>query len=135
MMSRNYVRPTRDEQARMDRIKKMGCVLSKLRAEKGLPVPRGRVELHHLVKPGKREGHNYTVALNTYYHQGRPIPYPCDSRTEAREFYGASISDGSKAFLESHGVTQWDLWEITQTKLGASTERPTSKIIPRQQVA
>lgn len=135
MMHRNYVRPTREEQARMDRIKKMGCILSKLRAAKGLPVPRGKTEIQHLVKPGKREGHLYTICLHVYYHQGRPIPYPCDSRAEAREFYGASVADGSKAFLESHGLTQWDLWEMTQGELKLPCDRPASKIVPRRNAA
>jgi hypothetical protein len=128
---KNYIAPTREEKARNDRVMKMGCILSAYRTQQGLAVPKGKTELQHLIKPGKREGHLYTICLHVWYHRGI-VPYPFQSRAEAREVYGASITQGSKAFLEDHGITQWDLWELTQGKLGMPAERPITKILPRK---
>jgi hypothetical protein len=42
--------------------------------------------------------------------------------------FGATVKDGSKAFLESHGVTQWELYDETQKLLKLPAGRPPSKI-------
>jgi hypothetical protein len=128
--SRNYVKPTALEQVRTDAARKSGCLLSMLRTEKGLFVPQyGRVEIHHLKDGNRVLGHLYTICLHSWYH--RAVPPPGMRRDEAREFYGASIADGSKAFLESHGLTERDLWLEHQKRIGGISEFPPSKIYKR----
>jgi len=131
MMHRNYTFPTRDERQREARARKLGCILSRARIAKGLPVPKqGSVDIDHLVKPGKRLGHAFSIPLHPWYHRG-VVPYPLTSKAEARELYGAAVSDGSKAFLASHGVTRMDLYIETQRLLGLPVESVPTKIFKR----
>jgi hypothetical protein len=132
MMHKNYVWPTKVEREREKAARKLGCVLSRLRAAKGLPVPKkGPIHIHHLVKPGKRYGHTYSVPLHSWYHEA-VVPYPCPSKAEARQCFGASIKHGSKAFVADHELTEWDLYDETQRLLGLPAERPPTKIVPRR---
>lgn len=131
---KNYIRPTALEQIQMRAAKKAGCILSAYRRERGLEVPKpGRLDTHHLKNGNKRMGHGFVICLHSWYHE-RVVPYPAQSIEEARERYGASLKDGSKAFLASHGITERGLWELQQTRLGLSTEWPASKIMPRREV-
>lgn len=132
MMHKNYVWPTKAERERERRARKLGCIISRIRDAKGLPFPKkGPVEMDHLVKPGRRLGHGYSIPLHPWYHRG-VVPYPCTSKAEARELYGAAVSDGSKAFLASHGVTRWDLYVTTQGLLDLIADLPPTKIVPRR---
>ncbi|HEU4601780.1 MAG TPA: Ref family recombination enhancement nuclease, partial [Steroidobacteraceae bacterium] len=82
---KNYVWPTAAEREREKAARKLGCVLSRLRIARGLPVPgKGPVHIHHLVKPGKRYGHGYSIPLHGWYHEAI-VPYPYTSKDEARE--------------------------------------------------
>lgn len=133
MRSRNYVFPTKQERDRERAARKLGCILSRIREAKGLPVPKkGAIEIDHLVKPGKRLGHAFSIPLHSWYHRG-VVPYPCTSKSEARELYGAAVSDGSKAFLESHGVTRMELYVETQRLLGLPVQTVPTKILPRRE--
>lgn len=114
----------------MDTIRAGGCILSMLRREKGLPVPEyGGLEIHHLKDGNKVLGHLYTICLHGWYHRAEP----CGGlrRDEMRELYGASLADGSKLFLASHGLTDRDLWIEQQKRLGGILEFPPSKVFRR----
>lgn len=133
MMHRNYTWPTKDDRQRERAARKLGCILSRRRLAAGLPVPKqGPVDIDHLVKPGKRLGHSMSIPLHPWYHRG-VVPYPCTSKAEARELYGAAVSDGSKAFLASHGVTRMELYAETQKLLGLPVESLPTKIMPRRE--
>lgn len=129
MMSKNQKPPTKAEKERIDRMMKLGCIISRRR-----PWPRianAKVECHHITRGGKRLGHWYTIPLTSWHHRGA-VPYPAKSKEEARAWYGASLADGSKAFIESHGVDEMQLWEEVQKLLDLPAERPVTKIIPRK---
>lgn len=129
---KNYVKPTAFEKLRMDAIRKAGCILTMLRREKGLAVPEhGRIDIQHLKDTTHTFGHLYTIALHSWYHE-RVVPYPAKSVEEARQLYGATLRDGTKAFLASHGLTDRDLWVESQKRMGMSTDFPESKILPRR---
>jgi hypothetical protein len=131
---KNQTWPTAADRARERAARKLGCVLSRNRAARELPVPeprKGSLHIHHLVMPGKRYGHSYSIPLHSWYHEAI-VPYPYTSRAEARAAFGATVKDGSKAFLESHGVTQWELYDETQRELKLPVERPPTKIMPRR---
>lgn len=127
---KGYVKPTAWESMRMNAIRKSGCILSMLRKAKGLEVPNNRVEIQHIKDTTHTLGHAYTICLDVYYHQGRP-PRGV-SIDEARARFGAALSDGSKAFLASHGLTERDLFIETNTRMGMDTSYPASKIMPRR---
>lgn len=132
---KNQTWPTAAEREREKAARKLGCVLSRLRAAKGLPVPKkGPVHIHHIVKGGKRLGHGYTVPLHGWYN-AEVVPYPYTSKYEAREVFGASVKHGSKAFLESHDITEWDVYVETQRLLGLPVETVPTKILPRRSMS
>lgn len=130
---RNSVPPTKAEQARIDAMMLHPCVLSlyRLRKHKSIPYQGAGVECQHITRGRKRLGHLYTIPLHPWYHRG-VVPYPLQSAAQARLRYGASLADGSKAFKESHGVDEFDLWKLQQEEMGLPAEMPASKILPRR---
>jgi hypothetical protein len=131
---KNQTWPNAAERARERAARKLGCVLSRNRVARGLPVPeprKGSLHIHHLLKPGKRYGHGYSIPLHSWYHEAI-IPYPYTSKAEARAAFGASVKQGSKVFLADHGVTEWELYDETQKELKLPADRPATKIMPRR---
>lgn len=94
MGSKSLPAPTRDEQRRMDLIRERGCVCCLMR----LGV-REACEIHHLVMPGKRYGHRFTVGLCQWHHRARS-----DSpAAHERALRGPALAEGSKPFREMFG--------------------------------
>jgi hypothetical protein len=120
-------KPTADESRRMDRIKEFGCIACWMRL--GVHEP---CDVHHLVMPGKRYGHRYTIGLCLWHHRGHAGALPGHTRA----LRGPSLMDGSKLF---HGIFGNDehLWAQQDRAIrwedGAAW--PTSKIVPRRAVA
>lgn len=130
MWHKNQVRATAYEKVRINAMLKAGCVMTMVRQERNLPVPAsGKIEVHHLIEGNKRLGHWWTIALHSWWHRG--VPPRGMTKEEARALYGASLSDGRKAFRESHGFDDRDLWVEAQTRLGMSVQMPPSKIYKR----
>lgn len=127
MMHRKYIPATLEERRRIERMLALGCVLTLL--ETGVKV---RAEVHHITECRKRLGHNFSIPLSPWYHRGDP-----GRRTEEEMLaeFGPSLAHGSKVFVREHKITELALWEIVQEKLGLPAERPTSKILPRRNVA
>lgn len=127
--SKDMKRPTKFEQLRIDAMMKGGCILILRRQLRRLgQVPtNGRVECHHIVDGNKRLGHLYSIPLHSWYHRG-VVPYPARSAREAREWYGASLANGSKAFKADHEVDELGLWQELQQLLGMSDELQESKV-------
>lgn len=140
MMHRNYVRPTAWEQMRIDAMMKGGCIVTIYRLDLKQPAPpsgrgvptRGKIECNHIVRSNKRMGHLYTIPMRAWYHRG-VVPSPARSIEEARELYGAPLTDGRNAFLASHGVDDIELWKYLQTLMCMTTDLPPSKILPRRE--
>ena len=95
-----YIKPTKGEKARMDRIAMMRCVAC---WDTGLCC--GNTEVHHLNMFGKaghkRRGHSYTVPLGRWHHQG--IPLNGTTTNQMRLFFGPSLKLHSKAFRATYG--------------------------------
>lgn len=125
MMSRNQPRPTAAEKERIDRMMALGCVLTWLKYGE-----RRSAECHHITVGRKRLGHWYSIPLTPWYHRGEV--FPGATRGGMRAMYGASLADGSKAFVASHGYTELELWLRIQHALGLSDELPKSKVLPRR---
>lgn len=115
MMSRGQKPPTKQECARIDRLRILGCICCRLTFGQYHPCE----EIHHIVKGGKRLGHWFTLPLCRLHHQGR-----------AKSGFWTSIAQGSKAFAAVHG-TEIDLWMKCQHMLELSDELPISKRVPR----
>lgn len=126
-MSRNQLRQTKEEAQRNKIIKANGCMLTWLKFGQ-----KKYAEIHHIVMPGKRLGHWYTIPLSPWYHRGACDPEK--TKTEMRAKYGASLADGTRAFVASHHYTELELWQKLQVTLGLDDELPKSKRIPRRVV-
>lgn len=140
---KKWVRPTVWEQMRINAMMKGGCILSIWRQdEKNNPTPpsgrlvpeRGVIECNHITRANKRMGNTYTIPLRSWYHRG-VVPYPAQSKAEARELYGAALTDGGKTFRASHGVDELELWQYLQRLLGMDAGLPPSKIVPRREAS
>jgi hypothetical protein len=127
MMSRNQPRPTKEEAQRNKIIKANGCMLNWLKFGE-----KKYAEIHHITIPGKRLGHWYTIPLSPWYHRG--ICDPGKTKTEMHTKYGASLADGTRAFVASHHYTELELWQKLQVTLGLDDELPKSKRVPRRVV-
>ena len=125
MMSRNQPRPTKEEAQRMKIIKAHGCMLTWLKFGE-----KKYTEVHHITMAGKRYGHWYTIPLSPWYHRGTCDPGK--TKAEMRAKYGASLTDGTRAFIASHHYTELELWQKLQVLLGLSDELPKSKRVPRR---
>ena len=64
--------PTKEQQARFDAIKAIGCIVCRMRGMHSVPC-----EIHHLTVGGKhgqkRRGHDFTIGLCGYHHRGLPL--------------------------------------------------------------
>ena len=128
MMSRNQPRQTKEERQRNKIIKANGCMLTWLKFGE-----KKYAEIHHILIGGKRAGHWYTIPLSPWYHQRTCEPGKTEDEMRAK--YGASLKDGSKAFVASHHYTELELWQKLQVALGLDDSLPATKIVPRRQHA
>ncbi|MCD9005199.1 Ref family protein [Luteimonas sp. XNQY3] len=98
---RSTSKPTREESAWIDTVKRLGCLCCRAR---GYPHdPDGPVvEAHHLLYGGIRRGHLHTVGLCAWHHRGRLIVYGW-SHAQHRQFLGPSLAEGSGPFRVEFG--------------------------------
>lgn len=125
MMSRNQPRPTKEEAQRNKILKANGCMLTWLKFGE-----KKYAEIHHITMPGKRLGHAYTIPLSPWYHRGTCDPGK--TKDEMRAKYGASLADGTRAFIASHHYTELELWQKLQVVMGLDDSLPKTKILPRR---
>lgn len=124
-MKNNAPAPNAAERKRTDAMMQMGCALTWLKFGR-----RVNAECHHITVARKRLGPLYTIPLSPWYHRGVPDS-DCSQRDMRRDF-GASLADGSKAFKESHGITELELWQRIQFVLGLPDDLPGTKVLPRR---
>jgi hypothetical protein len=121
-MKHSTGKPTQEEAARIKLIMGMSCAVCALHGD----VSKRALELHHIVRGGKRMGHWYSIQLCRGHHQGRwdqRNPQPAQ----------VAISDGMKAFRRAHGgLDDLAIWQRLQVILGMNDELPKSKIVPRR---
>lgn len=94
--SKSLPAPTRDEQRRMDLIRERGCICCRVRLGVHMPC-----EIHHLVMPGKRLGHRFTVGLCAWHH--RAFVALGEMVEALRGLLGPSLAEGSKPFHAMFG--------------------------------
>lgn len=93
----SYIRPTKAEKLRMDRVSRIRCVA----CWGGVGVC-GKTEVHHLLSGGKRRGHMYSVPLGIWHHRG--IPLSGSNTSQMTWLYGPSLRLQSKAFRKQYGT-------------------------------
>ena len=101
---RSTGKPTAAQQARMDAMTEIGCIVAKsLGISLGDdPIP---AEVHHLTVGGrhgqKRRGHDFTIGLNPWSHRGEPF---CGwSAAKCEEMFGPSYAKQPRRFRQEIG--------------------------------
>jgi hypothetical protein len=98
--------PTKAQAARWQRIHSRGCIacLMNARGSHLEPTPwRTFPEIHHLTNGARRLGHNETVALCRWHHQGDHFPDEALGRRGNLERYGPSYHRDNRAFTAIYG--------------------------------
>jgi hypothetical protein len=84
-----------------------GCVACHLNlVEKGLARASyaNDLEMHHLLCGGRRIGHDATVCLCHFHHQGKRLPYPEHGYAEQAKAFGPSLGHEPRRFREVYGT-------------------------------
>lgn len=125
-MQHSTDKPTKAEQAWIERVKAYGCICC-LEA-KFRPPWRTATEIHHIVEGNRRLGHFYVLPLCPGHHRG---VFTARQRAAMQPDRVVAISHGLKRFVAAFG-TERELWEILRDHVGLHVEWPESKILPRR---
>lgn len=97
------VKATPAESARMETVKRLGCIFCLLNPQLGLKVAStGPCDAHHELSGGRRIGHLATIGGCLWHHRGQP-PVAGMSERDAIAIYGPSVATGSKPFHAMYG--------------------------------
>lgn len=111
-------KPTKDEQARLDKVHSMACICCELAGVAGLQP--SKTEAHHLVDGGDRAksgGHSATLPLCGWHHRAACGPYERPSQMLCG--FGPSLKHqgGKGKFVERWG-TERELLAMVNERLG-----------------
>ena len=70
--------PTKAEQERFQAMRRIGCIACFIGRQIGIAsaqLAHRNLEIHHLLSGGRRIGHEATVCLCHYHHQGKRLPF------------------------------------------------------------
>lgn len=113
-------RITPADRDRFEAMQSLGCLIANVYF--GKPGTPGQV--HHLLEGGRRLGHQSTIYLHPWYHQGQP---PVVRRAggfrqltvhEATDTYGPSLAHDKRAFEHRFG-TEAELLEMQDELIAA----------------
>ena len=100
---------TKAHRRRAIMLKEMGCILCREQGM-GWRLP----DIHHLLDGGRRMGHDYTIPLDPWYHEGHP-PEGMNPR-EAKALFGPSMKLHKREFVERFG-SELDILERVDEQL------------------
>lgn len=124
-MRSSLPKPTKSEQARIERMLIMGCA-----ACAAIGVQNHHlIECHHILDGGRRMGHRFTIPLCKGHHQGAFTAAQLHTLTETER---ASIAGGRKPFNRMFGTERKLLQKIDFLLDVVPVAWPTSKVLPRR---
>ena len=99
---------TAAQQARWDAMLQLGCLCCLLNRNRGLARAsfarkRPELEIHHLTDCGRRIGHDETICLCRFHHQGDWLPYASAGYRAQAERFGPSYGREKRRFREVYG--------------------------------
>lgn len=107
---RSTAKATKAQSARLVAIKAIGCLACRINenmrtvrgaaAFKACPMP---VEAHHILSGGRRLGHDYTIALCRWHHQGDKWPELDKGANEIATIYAPSMARSAPEFTATYG--------------------------------
>lgn len=101
--------PTKADRQRFRILQELGCVACRLEGRYGVAP-----QIHHITDRGRRMGHQYTVPLCPWHHQG--IPPNGLTTPEAERVAGPSLERSKARFVERYG-TEMELLERIDREL------------------
>jgi hypothetical protein len=104
---RSTGRATKAQKARWADCRARGCVACHLNmVDHGMPRASyaNDLEMHHLLSGGRRRGHDETICLCHYHHQGKRLPYPENGYDEHSKVFGPSLGREPRRFREFYGT-------------------------------
>jgi hypothetical protein len=99
--------PTVAELARFAAMRQIGCLACLKNREIGrasATLVQRRLEIHHLLSGGRRIGHEATICLCHFHHQGKFLPYVDYSYTAQAAAFGPSLEREPRHFHELYGT-------------------------------
>lgn len=113
--TRSTDKPTGAQVERWERMRTLGCIACMLNEidHELAQVPRcaavphsGNQEIHHLTKSGRRLGHDHTICLCRYHHQGDLLPRYDVGYRETVWTFGPSFGKGRATFAATYGTDE-----------------------------
>jgi hypothetical protein len=104
--SRSTGTPTKVQAARFEAMRALGCIACRMNAGHGLPTATfgsNNLEIQHLLSGGRRIGHDATVCLCHYHHQGKRLPVEGDGYCAHGIVFGPSFGHEPSAFRLFYG--------------------------------
>jgi hypothetical protein len=104
--SRSTGKPTKAQSDRFDAMRRLGCIACRMNAKHGLPTATfgsNNLEIQHLLSGGRRIGHDATVCLCHYHHQGKRLPVDGDGYCAHARVFGPSFGHEPTAFRMFYG--------------------------------
>lgn len=95
--------PTKAQAARFSAIRGLGCMACRMNAERGMPTTQMAVEIHHHTSGGRRLGHDVTVALCRFHHQGDAFPFIAEGYRANAAIFGPSFGREPQSFRALYG--------------------------------
>lgn len=98
--------PTKAQIRRWNELRAHGCVACHINnVDKGLARASysQELEIHHLLSGGRRRGHDDTVCLCHYHHQGKRLPYADAGYREHAKAFGPCLEREPRRFREFYG--------------------------------
>jgi hypothetical protein len=133
--TRSTPKPTAAQVERWDRMRTIGCIACLLneidhdlaRVPRCSMVPHsGNQEIHHLTSGGRRLGHDVTICLCRYHHEGDHLPRYDVGYKETVRTFGPSFGHGRKPFAAFYGSDAEMLAYQDCVLLGRHTDEPLS---------
>jgi hypothetical protein len=101
--------PSSADQARFEILRRIGCTACYINRMTGLAsaqLAHRNLEIHHLLSGGRRIGHEATVCLCHYHHQGKRLPFVEYGYREQALVFGPSLEREPRRFREVYGADQ-----------------------------
>ena len=106
-MKHSTPNPTKAQQKRFEALQEMGCICCRIEGL-GINPP----QIHHLVEGRKRLGHDFTIPLCPWHHEG--YPHHGISESSMLYHYGPSLARNKRKFIETYGTERELLEKVNE---------------------
>ena len=105
--------PAPIDELRFARMRKIGCLACRMNRLRGIATATFRksdIEIHHILSGGRRIGHESTICLCHYHHQGKRLPFRNEGYKAQAQIFGPSLERDPRWFRAMYG-NELDLLE------------------------